>query len=249
MLEIISAENKKVLRAASLKHKKYRDLYGEYLIEGRRAVIDAIKCGALVTCLFVTKEYNAPIPEGDFERCSVSADIMKKICQTVAPQSIAAVVKIVPAPLCKDIDCAIVLDGIKDPSNMGAIIRTAAACGIDNIFLHRCCDPYNPKSVRASMGGINFVKLFQCGEDIIDYLNQKELFVISADMDGENLYEFKMPQNKFALIIGGEADGISEGFINKSDVVLRLPMQNIESLNAAVSASVIMYHLKNYNRN
>lgn len=249
MIEINSAENKKVLRAASLNHKKYRDLYGEYLIEGKRSVIDAVKCGAPVTCIFITKEYNAPLHEGDFEICSVSADIMKKICQTVTPQSIAAVVKIIPSKSCEDIDCAILLDGIKDPSNMGAIIRTAAACGIENIFLHRCCDAYNPKSVRATMGGINFVRLYECGDDILDILKQKGLFIISADMDGENLYQFKLPQKKFALIIGGEAEGISDGFLSNSDIVLRLPMKNIESLNAAVSASVMMYHLKNFNCN
>lgn len=245
MKEILSAENKKVVKAASLGNKKYRDLYSLYLIEGKRAVFDAVKCGAPIELVFVSKEYAEKLPfdESGFEIYSVPAEILKKICQTVEPQSVAATVKIIRRDLPQTLPRALVLDGIRDPANAGAVIRSAAACGIEHIFMRDCCDPYNPKSVRATMGGINFVTPYVCGGEIIGYLKQKGLYIICADMDGKDLFSFELPSKNFALVIGGEAEGIKEDYLKACDAVVKIPMQNIESLNAAVSAAVIMYNL------
>lgn len=246
MKYITSVDNKIIMKAASLKEKKYRDKYGLYLTEGKRAVFDALSSGAQVDCLFVRQDDNIAVSalKGDYEVYGVNDNIMNKICGTVTPQSIAAIVKIIK-PDYRSLNNAIILDGISDPGNMGAIIRTCAACGYEDIFLSDCCDPYNPKCVRATMGGINFVRLYNdYAQNIITYIKSQGLKIMCADADGTNIFTSEVEKEKFALVIGNEARGVSETFFEVSDITVALPMKNIESLNAAVSASVIMYYLR-----
>lgn len=246
---ITSAENKNVIKAASLKDKKYRDLYQLYLIEGKRAVYDALLCGAKTDCIFVIENsVEAAVVEKKQLSCeiySVTDKIMKKICDTKNPQEIAATVKIKPAVIKAPSENCLVLDRISDPGNLGTIIRTAAACGISDIYLIEGADPYNPKVIRAAMGGINFVRLyFSTYEEIIDILKSVNIEILCADMDGTNIFDYNLIQKDYALIIGNEADGISKKLLTACSKVVSLPMQNIESLNAAVCASVMMYTLK-----
>ena len=249
MQNITSVDNKIILKAASLKEKKYRELYGLYLIEGKRAVFDALNLNADVECVFI-KDISLDtlsVIKGNFEIYSVTDKIMDKICGTVNPQSIAAILRIQQEKTVP-INQAVVLDGISDPGNLGTIIRSAAACGIEDIFLCDCTDPYNPKCVRASMGGLSFVRIHNgSSKDIIKYLKSQQLYMMCADMSGENLFESYVKKERFALIIGNEARGVSESFVSACDVTVSLPMQNIESLNAAVCASVMMYLLKHSN--
>jgi TrmH family RNA methyltransferase len=249
MKYIASVDNKIILKAASLKEKKYREKYGLYLTEGKRAVFDALAAGALIDCVFVKEDDKAVLSaiDGDFDVYGVSDKIMNKICGTVTPQSIAALVKIVrfqPESLSTN---AVVLDGISDPGNLGTIIRTAAACNYKDIFLCGCTDPYNPKCIRAAMGGINFVKLYEdFPENVIKYVKGQGLKLMCADMGGTNLFDCELNKGKYAFVIGNEARGVSDIFLSAADIIVSLPMKNIESLNAAVSASVIMYCLKHW---
>ena len=138
----------------------------------------------------------------------------------------------------------IVLDGVADPGNVGAIIRTANAAGYDEIYLtDDCADAYAPKSVRASMSGVFFTKLYiGTRAEIINAL--KGTPVVVADMHGENVFSFQAPQ-KFALVIGNEANGVSSELNNIATHTVKIPMRATqESLNAAVSAGILMYQLK-----
>ena len=126
---------------------------------------------------------------------------------------------------------------------MGAIIRTAAAAGYDGVLLADCADAYNPKAVRASMGGIFKVKLFVGGRAELLALNDKPIIV--ADMDGENAFIPK-ERGELCLVIGNEGRGVSEEIRRLANETVSIPMENgMESLNAAVSAGVLMYALKN----
>jgi len=247
MKNITSVDNKIVLKAASLKEKKYREKFSLYLIEGKRAVFDALNQGVDVDCVFIRDDDTDAISaiKGEIPIYCVNDRIMNKICGTVNPQSIAAVLKIKTYELSKPNSNIVILDGISDPGNLGTIIRTAAACGLKEIFLCSCTDPYNPKCVRASMGGINFVKLFQeSASNIIKYVKMLNYKIVCADMGGTNFFNCEIRKNNIALVIGNEARGVSETFFSESDLSVSIPMENIESLNAAVSASILMYFFK-----
>ncbi|MFR1983987.1 MAG: TrmH family RNA methyltransferase [Christensenellaceae bacterium] len=145
-------------------------------------------------------------------------------------------------PLSAEESC-LLLDGVSDPGNMGAIIRTANAAGYGEIYLVGCTDPYSPKSVRASMSGIFFVKIYTgTREAVLEALSG--LPILAADMDGENIFSFRPPE-KFALAIGNEANGISEEVFRKAQHKLKIPMRAAqESLNAGIAAGIAMYLLK-----
>ena len=246
---ITSADNKNVIKAASLKDKKNRDLYQLYLIEGKRAVYDALRCNADIDCIFAVensceteelqkKEYSCPI-------YCITDKIMKKICDTESPQEIAATVKKKHSELMVPQGNCLVLDRVADPGNLGTIIRTAAACSFFDIYLIGGADPYNPKVIRATMGGINFVNLYIAGcEEIISILKSTNTEIMCADMGGTDIYGYKPSKKNYALVIGSEADGISDNLLSAGNTIVSLPMENIESLNAAVCASVMMYTLK-----
>ncbi|MFQ7079532.1 MAG: TrmH family RNA methyltransferase [Christensenellaceae bacterium] len=111
------------------------------------------------------------------------------------------------------------------------------------IYLVGCTDPYSPKSVRASMSGIFFVKIYTgTREAVLEALSG--LPILAADMDGENIFSFRPPE-KFALAIGNEANGISEEVFRKAQHKLKIPMRAAqESLNAGIAAGIAMYLLK-----
>lgn len=135
------------------------------------------------------------------------------------------------------------LDQINDPGNMGTIIRSAEAFGFsDIILLANTCDIYNEKTLRASMGSIfrlNFVY-----KNMDDVKNLKEKYkIVSADMSGYDINEFKSDED-LILAIGNEANGLSDEVRNLTDIFVKIPMQGkIESLNAAIAASIIMNKL------
>ena len=141
-------------------------------------------------------------------------------------------------------DC-LLLDCLQDPGNLGTVIRTANAAGYGQIYLINCTDPYSPKAVRASMGGIFRVTLYRADRDEIFNI-LKGVPLICADMNGENIFEFTPPQ-KFCLCIGNEGSGISDEVSARADFTVKIPMRaTCESLNAAVSAGIAMYALKNH---
>ena len=151
--------------------------------------------------------------------------------------------KIPEKTLCAPTGKSLLLDGVADPGNVGAIIRTANAAGYEEIYLTEdCADPYAPKSVRASMSGVFFTKLFRAKRlEILSILAETPIVV--ADMGGENVFQFQAPEH-FALAIGNEANGISKETFERAAHTVKIPMQATqESLNAAVSAGIIMYVL------
>ena len=178
------------------------------------------------------------------ETVVVSRDVFAKLTDEKTPQGVLCVAEIPKRELRSPKGKCLLLDGVSDPGNMGAILRTANACGYDEIYLtDDCTDPYSPKSVRASMSGVFYPDLyFGRREEILSVLKSVPVYV--ADLDGENVFTFT-PQEKFALVIGNEANGVSKTVKDAADKKINIPMsRNQESLNAAVAASVCMYLLK-----
>ena len=133
-----------------------------------------------------------------------------------------------------------VLDGVSDAGNMGTIIRTAVAMGVEDFITINCVDPYSPKVVRSTMGGVyyaNIVPFSYAGA--CDALANYKVAVL--DMGGENVFDY-MPDTPLALVVGSEAHGVSKEMRQRANKVLAIPMygNKIESLNAGVSASIVM---------
>ena len=169
--------------------------------------------------------------------------VFLQVSKTENSQGVVAAVKLPENKPFYAGDKFLILDRIQDPGNMGTIVRTAAATGYSDIILVDTVDPFNPKAVRSSSSGVFFVKFHKMTEQQVIDLSAT-FDILSASAEGENVFEKQDIPERFGLVIGNEAGGVSPKIKEKSKLVA-LPMQgNIESLNAAVSASVLMYVLK-----
>ena len=243
---IISKQNSLIKQIRSLEDKKNRDNLGVYLAEGTKLVKDAIYSGAKIEVVVGTLNGLKSLENllnGTFKLEEVSEEVFKHISTEVSPQGVLAVIKKPQQEFSLPLGKSVMLDGVSDPSNVGAIIRTAAASGYNDLYLCETADPFNAKSVRASMGGVFKVKIH-----IVDrktFLNQINVPLVVADMNGKNVFETKISE-KFCIVIGNEGRGVSQEVKEKASVTISIPMENqMESLNASVSAGILMYLLKN----
>lgn len=258
---ITSRQNDNVKRVASLKQKKNRDIYGEYIVEGEKLVCEAFKTGQTVRAVFALQKFmplanklaNEYDVKGDFnegerevELFEVSVGVLESISDEVTPQGIIAVVKIDKNPPIGRLTHTLLLDRLQDPGNVGAILRLAAAAGISDVFLISCADPYSPKAVRSSMSGLFRVKIHFAEESsVVEFFKQNGISLICADMCGENIFSFAPPE-KFCLCVGNEGNGISNFLKSAADETVSVPMQGgVESLNVGIAAGITLYTLLN----
>ena len=243
---ITSKQNEKIKFVKSLSQKKYRDEHGLYLAEGVKMVKEALEKGKKVRYVILTEKAMRLIDLGGYnaEVLIVSDDVFSSISGESTPQGALAVIEKDAYTINSPKESCLFLDGVSDPANVGAIIRTAVACGITEIYMATpCADAFSPKAVRASMSGIYSVKVYEGqAEDLLKVIS---LPIYVADMNGENVFSFNKKE-KFCLVIGNEGHGVSPLLKQKANKILSIPMQNgIESLNAGVSAGILMYLLKN----
>ena len=246
---ITSISNDKVRLFRALADSKGRKEYGLYLVEGANSVGD-IPLSAAVKYLYVKEsreaEFDPILSRFTAERIVLTDALFDRVSATVTPAGIAAVVEI---PRSLDIselndDKLIVLDHVSDAGNVGAILRTAVAAGYRHAVLIGCADPYSPKAVRSSMSAIFKIEL--CFSDIQAFLSSKTISkydIMVLDMMGESIFTH-VPRGRFALIVGNEAHGVSAEIKAAARRKLSIPMESMESLNAAVSAGVAMYLLE-----
>ena len=240
---ILSRQNPLIKLAKSLSDKKFRDREGLYVVEGIKMVREAFENNQCVshllvtpTCYEKTKDFLA-----EKEVSLVEESVFSSISGEVTPQGIMALVKKPVREIEKAKECCLFLDGVSDPANVGAIIRTAAASNYTKIYAYNSADPYSPKAVRASMSGIFKVKVyFGEREELLDKINMP---IVVADMNGEDAFSVKLP-SPFCLVIGNEGRGVSQTLKDKANYTVKIPMKNgMESLNASVSAGILMYAL------
>ena len=241
---LTSKNNPLIKETASLKDKKGRKQTGLFLVEGVKMLRECLQSELEIERVFLSEEYADELPVDESKTVRVSQDVFRFLSDEKTPQGVLCRVKIPQTSLAAPTAPCLILDGVADPGNMGAIIRTANAAGYKEIYLvDGCVDAYAPKSVRASMSGIFFTKLYQGSREEILAAVQG-VPVIVADMQGESVFRFTAPE-KFALVIGNEANGVSVEMRAAAKYTVKIPMeQTQESLNAAVSAGILMYVLK-----
>ena len=242
---IISKQNSLVKEARSLESKKFRDSLNRYVVEGVKMVNEAFCCGQEVLSVICTEKCLEKLNLNGFEPTIVSQQVFDYISGEKTPQGALAILK-KPQPSSKEIGSCLLLDGVSDPGNVGTIIRTMACAGYKNVYLTPdSADPFSPKAVRSSMSGIYHVSV-----NYVDREQVKEVIslpIIVADMHGKNVFEGGV-KGDFCLVIGNEAHGVSECVKNLAKSTVKIPMrEGMESLNAGVSAGILMYALKNSN--
>lgn len=178
----------------------------------------------------------------------VKDNVLKSVCDTKTPQGVAVVANIKPLKLKEPEGNFLVLENLQDPGNLGTIIRSARGTDFKDIYLINCVSPYNQKVVRSTMGAIFSQNLcfFKTSTDFLNFAKQNELSLCAADMAGENLFGYKKPNENFGLVIGNEGSGVSIEMKNACKYSVSIPMKNgLESLNAGVACSILMYYFDN----
>ena len=239
---ITSRNNPLVRRVFSLREKKFRREAGEYVAEGIKSVREAAASGAHIRLLVRAERVPAQDIAADGELV-VSDGVLEKLSEEVLPQGVLAVVETFDRTAAPPRSPALLLDGVSDPGNMGTVLRTADAAGYTDVYLRGCTDPFAPKSVRASMGGIFRVRLHIGGDEALRAA-LAGVPLVCADMGGENVFRFTPPA-RFCLVVGNEANGVTEEVRAACAHTVRVPMRPVcESLNAGVSAGILMYLLR-----
>ncbi len=247
---IASSSNEKVKRLRSLyKDKKLRYENGVFVAEGENFVKD-IPVDGRIKALYIREDNYEQLRylEDKFgvEAVLIKDSVFNAIADTVTPSGVIAEVAINKNSAIVG-DLVMVLDNVSDAGNLGAILRTACAVGVVTIVCIDTVDPYSPKAVRATMGGINKLNIVATDTDsALSLLNDYEIISLAAG--SKNIFNYKT-KNKVALIVGNEAHGIQDKIIKASKAVLSIPMKSdsVESLNAAVSAGIAMYAIRRQN--
>jgi len=236
---INSLNNERVKRWTSLNDKKYQEQEGLFLIEGEHLVEEAFKSGHLVETI-VLDGCNY-----DYENVSyVSEAVMKKITNlTNVPKIIGVSKKIQP----KDFNGnMVILDRVADPGNLGTIIRSAVAFGIDTIVLGKgSVSVYNPKVVRATEGLLFHINIIEADlEEFIPKIKENGYKIFVTDvLNGNSLYEEKF-DGLCAIVMGNEGVGVNEDIKVLRDEALYIPIdKTCESLNVGVATSIILYEM------
>jgi TrmH family RNA methyltransferase len=257
-----------MLSKAQIKHirslhlKKYRDEEGLFIAEGKKIVEELLDSSIEVLQILVTDTNEALLAsfrkaiklqkdDIDTELVSIADTDLDKISALTTPQSVLAVCKIpkgisVHPNLKKEL--ALALDDIRDPGNLGTIIRIADWFGINHIYCsEECVDAYNPKVVQASMGSIARVK--------VHYINLTEMLksragenitIYGALLNGKNIYKENASATGI-LVIGNESNGISKEVQKYISSPISIPSYNAngpESLNAAIATAILCAELK-----
>lgn len=241
---ISQAQIKKI---RSLHRKKGRIQHQCFIIEGIRAVEDIVYSSLEVEDVFVVKGEASGIP-GYASFREISGNEMKSISALNSPPGILAVVKIPQHANINPDQALILLDGIKDPGNMGTIIRTAHWFGVHQIVCSKeCVDVYNPKVVQATMGSIGYVHLV--ADELPAFMERyrENYWFAGLMMNGTKLNEADIPNNKkIALIVGSEAFGVHKDVACHMDGPVNIApaddKNKPESLNASIAASIAIYH-------
>lgn len=248
---ITSLQNEKVKLARMLQENtRTRRKEGKVVLEGVRLVRDALQAGQSPDFVLYTSDVR---DEGllrllisiGIEPLPVSEAVMRHISETQQPQGVLAAFPMPQASLPQQLDHVLILDSIRDPGNLGTILRTAAAAGVDLVLLSPACvDVYNPKVLRGGMGAHFRVPVIEMNWGEIGHITQG-LHIYIAASDGEARYDRVDWSGRWAIIIGSEAHGAGDEARQLAQMTISIPMaSDSESLNAAIAAGVILFEAR-----
>lgn len=244
-MELIeSVNNLKIKQIAKLHTRKERKKTGQFLLEGIHLVEEAVQSNIDIEMILTVnsdKLTEAMVAKSK-EQYEITFKIAEKLSQTEAPQGIYAVCNM---PTINDVTLkrVLYLDRIQDPGNVGTIIRTADAAGMDAVIIAKgTVDIYNDKVLRASQGSVFHIPVIEMDfEEARTKVNGK---VMGTSLDNSVDYHQVEKTDSFILVLGNEGQGVDQVILDQTDINLYVPIHGkAESLNVAVCAGILMYHL------
>lgn len=231
---ISSSENSKYKLLSKLNIGKHRKKEGKFIVEGSHLVEEAKKAGVLIEAYSIVEKEGFTL---------IDESLMRKLCNT---DTVVKEIGLCSFIKKEDMTSKIlILDGVQDPGNMGALMRSACAFGFKTMFIgNGCVDIYNDKVIRSSQGAIfklNFI--FGNCVDFIDKIKE-EYMVLGTNVERGVSLSNVNKVDKMAIILGNEGNGVSQ---EVNDLMLNniyIPMDDTESLNVAIAGSIIMYELR-----
>lgn len=240
--KITSITNSHIKELAKLKEAKERQKRSEVLVEGIHLVKEASDLGILKEVLIVNED---DYLEG-VTNILVTSEIIKKLSTTLTPQGVIGVAKIEEKQI-EYGDTILILDGVSDPGNFGTIVRSAKAFNVSSIIVAGGIDIYNEKVVRATQGAIFKMPIVKMElTKAISLLKDKGYLVYTTALKNASDLEDIESVDKYALIVGNEAKGVSREAIDLCDKVIKIKMNEcVESLNVAIACAICIYTLNN----
>lgn len=248
---ITSAQNPKIKQLLALQEKsRLRRETGLFVVEGLRELEHCLAAGFEADTVFCCPEILAgrSIPGSGHKLFEVSKEVYSKIAYREGTEGVIAEVK------CKDRQLGelqlpaeplvVVLESVEKPGNLGAVLRSADAAGVDAVII---CDPltdlYNPNLIRASIGGIFSVPCVACSsEEAIDWLKANKIQILTAQLQDSSLYYDTDMRRGTAIVMGTESTGLTDVWRKAADAHIRIPMLGrLDSLNVSVSAAILLY--------
>lgn len=251
---ITSTSNAQIKRLLQLQKKsKARNEEKVFVVEGIR-MFSEVPANRVEKVYISEALYNKKKQELNLERFAyevLSNSVFEYVSDTKTPQGILCVVKQQSYNIEELLNIKnphfVVLDNLQDPGNLGTIVRTAEGAGVNAVFLSKeSVDIYNPKTIRSTMGSIYRMPVIYV-EDLIELLSifkQKSIKSYAAHLEGKNSYDQEGYKEGTAILIGNEGNGLRDEVSNAADIWVQIPMQGqVESLNAAIAASILMFEV------
>ncbi|MGM0436139.1 MAG: TrmH family RNA methyltransferase [Bacillota bacterium] len=233
---ITSPSNATIKRFAKLHQKKYREKEKLMIIEGPH-LVDIARSKGLIHTVFTLEGST------DSNTVQVSELVMKKLTKTNHVPPVAAVAKM---PIRKSVsEKVLILEHVQDPGNVGTLIRTALAFGFETVVLDQSADPYSAKVLRSTQGAIFDLTLLEM--DVKTFKNTYPNYtLIGTELSGETTAW--VPSKPYAVILGNEGQGMNESSRGQCDVLVKIPIDSIDSLNVGIAGGIIMHALTNADR-
>ena len=228
--------------------RAYRRECGEFVGDGVKLLEEAVRWNADLTCVVCTADVPLPNLSADVRVVEVPRDVMESVSPMKAPQGALFLCRMPVAntPQMLVGDRWLVLDGLQDPGNVGTIWRTADALGADGLLLSEdCADPWNYKTVRATMGACFRLPVYQMERQALPALLTRSNLPLYATALRDDTIDLRDADlTRAAVVIGSEGRGASEELLAVSDKTLKIPMrERCESLNAAAAAAVVLWEM------
>lgn len=266
---MITSSNNQQMKQVSLllKKSKERKKSKTFVVEGPKMVVEApvesLKA-VYIAENFAKSAGNKKVLENIQKKCeqtgaiyeTVADNVFKSVSDTQTPQGVMAVVEMPEYDLEQLLNGEsthlLILESIQDPGNLGTMVRTGEGAGVTGVIMNKTTvDLFNPKTIRSTMGSIYRVPFF-VAEDLgatMQELQTKGISLYAAHLKGEHAYDEEDYTKACGFLIGNEGNGLSDEIANLADTYIKIPMEGqVESLNAAISATLLMYEANRQRR-
>ena len=261
-MEIRSLQNNKVKLAVSLRDRRSRDITGQFLIEGYREILRAVDAGRVIEYLFICPEFflgeneQALIEKSGAVVLECSKEVFQKISYRDRPDGLLAISPQVHLHL-TDLKIGknpffLVAEKIEKPGNLGTILRSSDAAGVDGVIVcDRMTDIHNPNVVRSSIGTLFTQPVVEAGgEQTLSFLKEKKIQLVAATPHAEMNYADVDLTVPLAIVVGSEQYGLSENWMKRADILVKIPMHGVaDSLNVASATTLMLYEALRQRRN